>query len=62
MAQQNNKPKVAQKEPTVGTTLNVPESVWKRLRNLATNLRTSQQSLWIQALREFLDRNDRKAA
>lgn len=55
VAQQHNNETVAQ-EPTVGTTLMVPESLWKRLRIESTERRVSQQKLWIQALEEFLDR------
>lgn len=45
---------------TVGTTLNVPFALWKRLRNHATDVQMSQQQIWIDALSEYLD--ERKAA
>jgi predicted transcriptional regulator len=34
----------------------VPGRLWKRVKNLATDRRASAQSLWIQAMTEFLDR------
>jgi hypothetical protein len=55
--EQNNGPTVARTEETVGTTLMVPVDTWKALRTLATDRRVSQQSLWLQAMTEFLERN-----
>lgn len=45
---------------TVGTTLNVPVALWKRLRNHSTEARVSQQEIWLAALAEYL--NERRAA
>lgn len=41
---------------TVTTTVAVPESLWKRVRNMATERRVSANSLWLQAMTEFLER------
>jgi hypothetical protein len=46
---------VAQSTETVGTTLNVPVSLWKRVRNLATHRRVHAQSLWIESMTQYLD-------
>jgi hypothetical protein len=39
---------------TVGTTLNVPRKLWKRLRLYAAREEVSQQSIWLDALSEYL--------
>lgn len=38
----------------MGTTLNVPKPLWKRLRVFAAQKEVSQQSVWLEALAEYL--------
>lgn len=40
----------------MNTTIAVPESVWKGMKNLATDRRSTSQAVWTQAAREFLAR------
>jgi predicted transcriptional regulator len=42
--------------PEIQASFRIPGLLWKRVRNLATERVVSQQSLWIQAMTEFLDR------
>ena len=58
MEQQSNKETVARAEEVVGTTLQVPVEIWRRLRGMATDRRVSAQSLWLRAMADFLERED----
>lgn len=57
--QHSNKETLTQTEERVGTTLRVPKSLWKRLRNAATDMEINQEAIWFQALTEFLERQDK---
>ena len=45
---------VPHEEPPVQTTLSVPFEVWKAVKNLSTERRTSQLAIWIEAMRAYL--------
>jgi hypothetical protein len=53
---------VQQVPATVGTTLNVPTELWRRLRNHSTDVRTSQQAIWLAAMTQYLDRQAKGVA
>lgn len=47
--------------PYVSTTLRVPRELLRRLRLFAADTATSQQDAWIEALRQYLARRERRA-
>lgn len=58
MEKRNNKNTLARSEEVVGTTIQVPIEIWRRMRNLATDRRVTAQSLWLRAMGEFLEREE----
>lgn len=51
----------AGKADTVTVSFPVSRATWKRLRNMATDLETSQQAILLEALTGELDRHDKRA-
>lgn len=45
-------------QATVPTSFTVPEVLWKRVRNLATDRRVSAQSLWLEAMAAYLEESE----
>lgn len=40
----------------VTTNISVPEPIWKAVKNIATDRRSSAQSVWLEAMAEYLER------
>ena len=63
MDQQNSKPinSTSETDEAIATTVKVPLSMWRRVRNLSTDRRASQQAIWLKAMEEYIDRQEEKA-
>jgi hypothetical protein len=48
-----------QSERLIPATVKLPEKLWSAVKKLAVDRRTSAQSIWIEAMSEYLDRQDK---
>jgi len=44
-------------EPRITTNLSVPKSMWKAVKDIASDRVSSAQSIWIEAMAEYLKRH-----
>lgn len=52
---------IPEREPTVAVSVAAPESVWKRVRSLSGDRRVSAQTIWLEAIAEYLERRSEAA-